>query len=187
MNLEVDERTNDLDFFGKNTAKVSISSKIDPNESIFNYISSKTVTISFSTNVKYVLFNTPYFYPHNWYVGYNKDYLYKKISYSINFMQYFIQAYKDTFQTGIPLIYIRQTRECRNHYEIDIILKEYLTISYVKTDVSTATLYFHLLLETEKKTNGDSNHIAKYHQITVKIPREIRTGNVYFKFTANMI
>jgi len=167
--------------------RVSISNKIDSRDSLFNYVSGKTVSILFSTDVKYVLFNTPYFYPHNWYFVTNKDYLYKKISYSVNFMQYFIQAYRDTFQTGVPLIYVKQTRETRNHYEIDVILKEYLTISYVKTDISTATLFFHLLLEADKKTNNDSNRIAKYHKITVKIPRDIRTGNVYFKFTANII
>ncbi len=187
MSLEVDERSNDLDFFGKSTARITISSNNDSNIGLYSYINSKIITIEFSTEIKYVLFNTPYFYPHNWYYAINKDYLYKKISYSINFMQYFIQAYKDTFQTGIPLIYIKQTREYRHHYEIDIILKEYLTISFVKTDLSTATLFFHLLLENEKKTNCNINHIAKYHNITVKIPRDIRTGNVFFKFTANMI
>jgi hypothetical protein len=102
-------------------------------------------------------------------------------------MQYFLQAYKDTFQTGVPILFVKKTCETKTDYEIEIIIKEYLTISYVKTDVQTATIFFHLLLEMDKNTGKDGTQVAKYHTITLKIPREIRTGNVYFKFTANTI
>lgn len=187
MILEVIEKRNDSVFFNKNTARVSISDKKAPGDTLMSYLTSKTVTIDFGTDIKYVLFDTPYFYPHNWYLVTNKDYLYKKIAYSVGFMQFFIQAYKDSFQTSVPLIHVKHAREYRNHYEIDLILKEYLTISYVKTDLSTATLFFHLLLETDKKNNADHKHMAKFHQVSLRVPRDIRTGNVHFKFTANVI
>lgn len=186
MNIEIEERMQDIEFFGKNVARLSISSKMATPDGLLNYIISKNITLTINPEIQYILFSTPYFYPHNWYTLTNKDYLYKKISYSVNFLDCFIKAYKDLFQTGIPLMYIKETRETRDHYEIDIILKEYLTISYVKTDLSIATLFFHLLVETNKK-NPSNNQISKYHQITVIVPREIRTGVVDFKFTANMV
>jgi hypothetical protein len=188
MHLEVVERQTDGEFFSKNTAIISISGKPITSGHLFSYFSSKTVTINFDIGVKYMIFKSPYFYPHNWYLVTNKDYLYKKIAYSVNFMQYFIKAYIDVFQTGVPLIYVNKTKETKNTYEIELILKEYLTISYVKTDVETATLYFHMMIESDKKSTTDNSHVAKYHKIIVNIPREIRKiGNVYFKFTANMV
>ena len=185
MQIEVEEKTEDVEFFGKNVAKLSISKQTSPNDGILNYFCTKTIVIEISVDVKYLLFSTPYFYPHNLYLIGNKDYLYKKISYSINYLDAFIKAYIQCFQDGVPLIYLKDTREARNHYEIDAVLKEYLTISYVKTDKTTSTVFFHLLLETEKKTSNTNN--CKYHQITIIIPREIRTGQVDFKFTANVI
>jgi hypothetical protein len=191
MHLTVKETPADPDFYGKNTARVLVSNEVPSADSLMGYFASKTTTLMISPDTEYLLFDSPYFYPHNVYTVTNKEYLYKKISHSINYMKYFIQAYKDIFQSGVPLIYVKETRETRNHYEIDFILKEYLTISYVKTDVDTATLYLHLLMETAKKTISDNKdgvkRVAKFHQITVKIPRLIRSGNVDFKFTANMI
>lgn len=187
MNIEIEEKISDIEFFGKNVAKLCISNKMAPNDGILNYFSTKTVTLLISTDVEYLLFSTPYFYPHNIYLLTNKDYLYKKISYSVNYLDSLIKAYKQCFQNGVPLIYFKETRELRNHYEIDAILKEYLTISYVKTDQTTSTIFFHLLLETDKKIGATNNQNSKYHQIIINIPREIRTGQVDFKFTANMI
>ena len=185
MNLEVSETENDPVFFGKNTTRLSISSKVGIYSGVSEYFSYKMIPITISTKTQCLLFNTPYFYPHNQYTILNKEYLFTKISFSINYMQYFLQAYNDIFQDKIPFIHVKQTRESKDEYEIDMILKEYLTISYVKTDIRTATIYCHLLVEQDKITSHETNHNAKYHQITVKIPREIRTGNVYFKFTAN--
>jgi len=184
--LEIEERVSDFEFLEKHTTRISISDKNDNNHSIFNYITGKTIPILLSLDVKYVIFSTPYFYPHNWYYFSNKNYLYNKILHSVNFMKYFIEAYKKTFQSGVPLMYIKEARERVDHYEIDIILKEYLTISYSTTKINIATIYFHLLLMNDGKSNN-SNQYAKFHQITLNIPREIRTGNVYFKFTANII
>ena len=187
MNIEVEEKVSDIEFFGKNVAKLCISNKIATNEGILNYFATKTITLLINTNVEYLLFSTPYFYPHNFYLVTNKDYLYKKISYSVNYLDSLIKAYKQCFQNGVPLIYFKQARELRNHYEIDAILKEYLTISYVKTDQTTSTIFFHLLVEPDKKTSTTNSHTTKYHQITISIPREIRTGQVDFKFTASVI
>lgn len=186
MTLEVDEKIADTDFFHKNTARITISGKKSASDSYYYYFGTKTVTVSFSTQVEYVLFDTPYFYPHNWYNPLNKAYLYNKICYSVNFIRLFVDAYKKCFQSGVPLIHVKHARESREAYEIDIILKEYMTISYLKTDVNTATLYFHLLLETDKKkTNGDG--VSKYSLRTITIPRDVRTGDVCFTFTANVV
>ncbi len=187
MNLSIEEKMADPEFFGKNTARLTISNKISKDSGMMSYLMGKTVKVTFSNEIQCLLFDTPYFYPHNTYYLTNKGYLYKKISYSVNFMNYFIEAYRKTFQGGIPLLYVKETRETRDYYELDLILKEYLTISYVKTDLSTATIYFHMLLESDKKSNADKNQVAKYHAITVTIPREIRSGQTYFKFTANVI
>lgn len=187
MNLDAEHRPNDPEFFSKNTCRLTISNRVAPATGIMTYISGKTVSVVVGADVQYLLFDTPYFYPHNWYYMTNKEYLYKKISYSVNFFHYFMQAYKDTFNGGVPLMYIKAGRESKTEYEIDIILKEYLTISYVKTDNNTSTLFFHLLVEAAKKSNSEKNHVAKYHQITIKIPRPTRTTNVHFKFTANVL
>lgn len=191
MHLSVKETPADPDFYNKNTARVCVSNQAPASSSLGGYFSSGYTTILISPETEYLLFDSPYFYPHNIYTVANKEYLYGKISHSINYMKYFIQAYKDIFQSGVPLIYVKQTRETRDHYEIDFILKEYLTISYVKTDVDTATLHLHLLMETAKKTISDNKdgvkRIAKYRELTLTIPRLVRSGNVEFKFTANMI
>ena len=141
------------------------------------------LNVVINSETEYLIFDTPYIYPHNWYFGYNKDYLYTKISYSINFMKYFVDAYKNSFTSGVPLMYIKENRESKDYYEIDLILKEYLTISYLKTDIPTGTIYFHLLLENDKK-NGQT---PQYHQITVSVQRLIRSGTIYCKFITNIL
>lgn len=197
MNLELKETQKDPEFYGKNTARITISNKIANNSGHWDYVTGKTINLTMSTDVQYVLFNTPYFYPHNTYNFYNKEYLYKKISYSVNFLQNFLSAYINLFSSGVPLIYIKQTREDKDTYEIDIVAKEYMTITYVKADVSTATYYFHLLVEGNKQKKPKQNDKAddkkteeatsKFHLINLKVPRTIRTGNVDIKFTASMI
>jgi hypothetical protein len=187
MNLDVVQKDKDPDFFGKRTARLSISNNVTKSDGWMSYLTGKTSKITINANTEYLIFDSPYFYPHNSYYLLNKSYLHKKIMYSVNFINYFVEAYKRIFQSGVPLIYIKDTRETRDYYEIDIILKEYFTISYVKTDLSTSTMFFHMLLDSSRKSNLDKQINSKYHQITVSVPRTIRTGNVYFKFTANSV
>jgi hypothetical protein len=187
MDLVAENVPDDPQFFGKNTTRLQISSRAGHQDSLMSYIASRTITVFVSVGTQYLLFDTPYFYPHNWYFGSNKDYLYKKIAHSANFMNYFIEGYKKCFQTNPPMIYIKEARETRNHYEIDLILKEYMTITYLKTDKSTATLHFHLLIDIDKKNTPDKVRSSKkFCKRTLRFPREIRTGVVYFTFTANM-
>ncbi len=190
MNLVVTETLSDPDFYNKNVARITVSSDAKPPDSLLNIFSSKSTPLKISTDCEYLIFDSPYFYPHNWITMGNTEYLYNKIAHSFNYLRYFIQAYKDTFSSGIPTMYIKQTRETRNHYEIDVISKEYLTINYLKTDVPTNTLWFHILIETDKKTiadiRGDLKRVAQFHQTIVRIPRIIRTGNVNIKFVGNI-
>lgn len=183
MQLEIKEVPNDTDFFGKNTARINISNKIAPAE-LMGYFKGRSTTFAINTNTTHILFSTPYFYPHNFYNLYNRDYLYKKILYSVNFMQYLLTRYREYWSNGIPFIHIKQTRESKTDYEIDIIVKDYIIINYITTDVNTSTVYLHILIDTNKKS-GKADAPNKYHQITLKIPRIVRNGNVYFKFKAN--
>lgn len=186
MNLSVEEKKNDPEFFDKNVAKINLSNVSHKNDTLISYFSTKTIVVNISIHTQYLIFSTPYFYPHNWYMIYNKDYLYNKIVYSINYIHSFIEAYKNIFQNVVPFFYIKSATETRDHYQLDVILKEYLTISYVKTDMSTSTLFFHLLFENKRKLSNATSS-SKYHEITILIPRIIRSGIVDYKFTCNKI
>lgn len=184
MLIEMKEVNNDSDFFGKNTVRLYISNKMGESD-FTGYFTGRTITFPISVNTTHILFSTPYFIPHNHYTLNNIMYLYKKILFSGNFLQYFLARYRESFTNGVPFIHIKQTRENKDMYEMDIIVKDYLNIYYITTDVDTSTILLTILIDMNKKASSKNQSPNKYHCITLKIPRIVRNGNVFFKFKIN--
>lgn len=179
MELKTDEVKNNPNFFNKNTCLVSINQNCTHSTSLLSYITQKYVTLTFNSDIEYVIFSTPYFYPHNFYWGVNKDYLYNKIIYSINFFISFIETYKAVFKKDPQMLFIKSARETRYTYEITILMKEYLTISYIKSNVETSTICCNLLIEEHTRDQQG------FHQFTLVIPRDIRTNHIRFQITTS--
>ena len=209
MNIILKELSHDTQFFNKHTTKIYLKNS-DNNELIddqtagtmfisnrFNPMSSITyasqlfsghsIVLEFSTDTEYLLFYTPYFYPHNKYYAINHEYLYNKILYSISNLSNFIEGYSKIFDNGIPILYIKKCTEKSDTYNIEIVITTCINITFVKTNVEKKIIYCHILLDNDKQKNSVNNKLSDYHIINLLIPRDIRTGNCYFSFTYNTI
>lgn len=173
MNLEIVETQGDVNFFNKNTARL----KITINKDNVNYLFSERIKCTVSDKVQYILVDTPYIYPHNWYYLYNREYLRDKIIYSMNYIENLLVSYKSIFNSNIPFIYIKKINETSSEYELEIIIKEYLDLFYVSTDTDSATNYLNLLYDS----NVNKEKPIKYKKISVKIPRLIKNTLNKFK------
>jgi hypothetical protein len=174
MILEINEINKDINFFDKHTARL----KISINKSNQNYLFNEKVKCTFSENVKYLLIDSMYIYPHNWYYIYNREYLRNKIIFSIEYINEFLESYKSTFNSNVPYIYIKRIKETATEYEFEIIIKEYLDIFYVSTDADNVINYLNLLCDS----NVNKDKPIKYKKINLKIPRFIKDKKNYFKF-----
>jgi hypothetical protein len=188
MNLSVSNIAKDNDFFGYSTARLSLISNPDQS-GLMSYLTSRSVSVAIeighateTSKDIYILFDTPYFYPHNVYTLSNKDYLYKKIERSQRFIKDFIAGYDGIFQAHPQLMMINSTVEATDYYELNIILKNYMTLTYIDTDVDAVSgqesINFHLLIKKELKSNHDIGVIAKFRQQTLRIPRRPRRNCV---------
>jgi len=174
MKLEIYETPSDMNFFNKHTARL----KITINKDSQNYLFHERMKCTFSEDVKFIILDTLYVYPHNWYYIYNREYLKNKIIFSIEYIESFIKSYKSIFNTNVPYIYIKKIKESAAEYEFNIILKEYLDIFYVSTDTDTNTIYLNLLCDN----NVNKDRPIKYKETIVKIPRLIKNKENKFKF-----
>lgn len=174
MEIEVIENYNDLNFFNKATARI----KINLNKSNKNYLFSEKVKCSFNERIEYVLLDTMFIYPHNLYYIYNRDYLSNKINFSIDYIKRFIDAYKSIFNNNVPFLFINKVTESYSENKLEIILKEYLDMFYISTDLQTDTIVCNLLVDKnfQKETN------VKYKKITLSIPRAVKNKIIKFKF-----
>lgn len=179
MEIEIKEKTNDINFFNKNTLRLII--KINRDKNKYNYIFNDRIKCTFSENVKYILLDTLFIYPHNWYYLYNREYLCNKIINSIDYINDFIQAYKTVFNSIIPFIFIKNISENIEEYIFEIIIKEYLDIFYVSTDNDNATIFLNLIVDSKyiKENN------IKYKKITLSIPRQVKDKKNKFKFVTS--
>jgi len=175
MSLSVVITNNDLGFFGKNTTRLYLTTN-DVKSSIINYIKGGLVLIDVPKDTKYLLFDSPYFYPHNRYYISNKDYLYGKICNSVTYLRDFVTAYKSIFDKGNPIIYFKDAVETQNEYILSLILRCITTILYVQTDTNENCIHFHVIINTKVKPDI-------YHNVELKIPRIIRDGVIKFKFS----
>lgn len=169
--IEID---NDVNFFNKHTLRLKIKISIENQ----NYIFHEKIKCTFSENIKYIIFDSPYIYPHNWYYIYNREYLKNKIIFSMDYIETLLESYKSIFNTSIPYIYIKKIRETYNNYEFEIIIKEYLDIFYVSTDKESNTIYLNLLYDN----NVNKDKPIKYKKININIPRLIKNNKNKFKF-----
>jgi hypothetical protein len=174
MMLDINEIQKDINFFDKHTARI----KISINKLNQNYLFHERVKCTFSENVKFLLIDTMYVYPHNWYYIYNREYLRNKVIFSIDYITDFLESYKSTFNSNVPYIYIKKINETSSEYEFEIIIKEYLDIFYVSTDIENVTNYLNLLCDG----NINKEKPIKYKKINLKIPRLIKDKKNKFKF-----
>ena len=119
-----------------------------------------------------------YVYPHNWYYIYNREYLRNKVIFSIDYINDFLESYKSTFNSNVPYIYIKRINETSTEYEFEIIIKEYLDIFYVSTEMENVTNYLNLLCDN----NVNKEKPIKYKKIILKIPRLVKDRKNKFKF-----
>jgi hypothetical protein len=174
MTLEINEIQKDINFFDKHTARI----KLSINKSNQNYIFHERVKCTFTENVKFILIDTHYVYPHNWYYIYNREYLRDKVIFSIDYIENFFESYKSIFNSNVPYIYIKKINETSKEYEFEIIIKEYLDMFYVSTDIESATNYLNLLCDS----NVNNEKPIKYKKINLKIPRLVKDRKNKFKF-----
>jgi hypothetical protein len=182
MSIELKEMNEDVMFFDKHICRLYLKNTLSDEKVWLN----KTIVLKFSTDVKYLLFVTPYFYPHNIYYYSNHLYLFEKILHSINYLNNFQESYNKVFNGGVPLMFIKSTLETKTEYILEIIITLCINIIYTTSDVNTNTIYCTLLINNEKKSNDTG---SKYHNIELKIPRtiDIKTGNVNFNFFINYL
>lgn len=188
MAFIIEEKIDNEYFFHKNVAimKLYLEDPHDPHDSRdscdsqdrekFKYSKKKfnlfknQVEIIISNKIEFILFESPYFYPHNNYYYLNSDYLYSKIVKSVKYLNNFIMSYKNLFKK-IPFLFIKSTRETADNYIIYIILKRILNIKYLNTDIEKSTIY--LLLLVNYKNKG-------IHEIEVVLPRDFKGENFIF-------
>jgi hypothetical protein len=174
MEIDIQEINNDLNFFNKNTARI----KININKAKQNYLFNEKKKITINESIKYLIIDTPYIYPHNWYYIYNHEYLTNKINNSIDYINNFIQSYKNIFTNNIPFLFIDNIIETSDTYSFHIILKEYLHIFYITTNIENGLIFMNLLLD--KRYQKDKN--IRYKKILVVIPRLVKNKKNQFKF-----
>ncbi len=178
MKLEIIETSSDLNFFGKHTARLKIIINKESNGEGKNYLFHERVKCTFSENVKIIMLDTLYVPPHNWYYVYNREYLWDKVIFSIDYISTFLESYKSTFNSNVPFIYIKKIKENATEYNFEIILKEYLDIFYVSTDIDACIIYLNLLCDN----NVSKERPIKYKKIMLNIPRLIKNKKNKFKF-----
>lgn len=174
IEIDIQETNNDLNFFNKNTARL----KININKTKQNYLFNEKRKIIINETIKYLILDTPYIYPHNWYYIYNHEYLINKINNSIEYINNFIQSYKNIFNTNVPFLFIDNISESADTYTFDIILKEYLHIYYITTNIENGLIFMNLLLD--KRYQKDKN--IRYKKMSVIIPRLVKNKKNLFKF-----
>lgn len=174
IEINIVENSNDPNFFNKHTVRV----KININKDNQNYLFNQKIKCTFSENVKYILLDNPYVYPHNWYYFYNRQYLINKVIFSLEYITNFINAYKAVFNNNIPFLYINKIDESSSEYNFELVIKEYLDIFYVSTDKDNTIIYMNLLVDNSFQ-KGKS---VKYKKIKVSIPRIIKDKQNKFKF-----
>ena len=144
----------------------------------------RQIEIKFSSSIKYLIFDSSYFYPHNYYLIKNHNYLTKKIDNSMNYIDNFIRSYNSIFKVGIPILYIKSTKETIDTYEIVIIITSCLNISYATSEDNSQTIIFSILLNRKKKDL--SQKIGTTYQETIlKIPRcpkHLRSDDLLYTF-----
>ena len=174
MEIEINEKHNDQNFFNKNVARI----KVNINKTKQNYLFQEKKKYLINETINYLILDTLFIYPHNWYYIYNHEYLRDKIINSIDYLNNFIQAYKILFNNNIPFLYIDSVSETSDNYTINIILKEYLHIYYITTNNTSGLIFMSLLLD--KRYQKDKN--IKYKKINVIIPRLVKNKKNNFKF-----
>ena len=173
MIINMNEIYEDTNFFNKNTLRI----KIDFNTSKANYIFEEKKKITFNERIQYILLDTPFIYPHNWYYIYNRDYLKEKIVNSMIYVNNFIDNYKNIFNNNIPLLFIKEIVETVDKYSFEIIIKEYLEMYYLTTN-DNGVIHINLLIDSNKQ----KNKCMKFKQINLVIPRLIKNKINTFKF-----
>lgn len=174
MKIELIENNCDTNFFNKPTVRVKISMDQDNK----NYIFSEKIKSTFNENIKYILLDTLFIYPHNFYYLYNREYLRNKIIFSTEYISGFLESYKLLFNSNIPFIFINKALETQTNFTFDIIIKEYLNIYYISTDLETSTIICNLIFDK----NFQKEKQIKYKKITLSIPRLIKNSKNKFKF-----
>lgn len=182
MDIELKEYNEDSMFFNKHVCKFFLKDTSSDTSLWLN----KIITLKFSQNCKFLLFSTPFFYPHNFYFFNNHSYLYEKIQYSINYLSKFTDSYNKKFKEGIPLMYIKSTTETKYEYIINIVITSCIQITYGKSDIDKNIVHLYLMIDNSKKT---TDNISKFHELQLKIPRDIdiKVGNVNFNIIVNTI
>jgi hypothetical protein len=174
MKIELIENNCDTNFFNKPTVRVKISMDKDNK----NYIFSEKIKCTFNENIKYILLDTLFIYPHNFYYLYNREYLRNKITFSTDYISGFLESYKLLFNSNIPFIFINKAVETQTNYVFDIIIKEYLNIYYISTDLETSTIICNLIFDKHFQKEKQ----IKYKKISLSIPRLIKNSKNKFKF-----
>ena len=174
MEIDIQEISNDQNFFNKNTARI----KLNINKTKYSYLFIEKKKIIINESIKYLILETPYIYPHNWYYIYNHEYLRDKISNSIEYINNFIQSYKSVFNNNIPFLFIDKITESIDTYSFDVIIKEYLHIYYITTNIDNGMIFMNLLLD--KRYQKDKN--IRYKKMIVVIPRLVKNKKNQFKF-----
>ena len=126
----IEEKLKDDDFFFEPVAKL----KLIFEKSSGWYLVPSSVQLKFSSNCKYLLFDTPHIYPHNKYIPTNHKYLVNKINNSILYLERFIKDYNQRFHKQIPFMFIKSTREDVSTYYITIIITSKINITFIKKD-----------------------------------------------------
>jgi hypothetical protein len=174
MKIELIENFNDFNFFNKPTVRVKISMDQDNK----NYIFSEKIKCTFNENIKYILLDSLFIYPHNLYYLYNREYLRNKITFSTDYISGFLESYKLLFNSNIPFIFINKATENHVNYTFEILIKEYLNIYYISTDLETSTIICNLIFDK----NYQKEKQIKYKKISLSIPRLIKNTKNKFKF-----
>jgi hypothetical protein len=176
MTIKVCENNSDINFFNKHTVRIKlIIKKNGP-----NYIFNDKRKCAFNENAEYVLLDTPYIYPHNWYYLSNRSYLLDKVMMSMEYIDAWLNGYKSIFNSNVPFIFISRIYETAQEYKIDIIIKDYLDIAYVATDVENSLVYMNILVNNSYQKGQPT----KYKKTTIYIPRLLKNKKNNFKFVA---
>jgi len=165
-NFVIFENACDTTLFNKSTARLRLHLDTKTGYSILP----KQVEIKFSILTKFLIFDSPYFYPHNYYFFNNHNYLIRKIELSIKYIDNFVKSYNSIFKDAIPILYIKSSKETAISYEIVIIITSCLTISYATCEDNSQTIIFNILLNKKKKDSGIKTGTT-YQETTLLIPR----------------
>lgn len=181
MNVTLNEIINDKQLFSCHLARLSLNTEDTNTDTDSYWTFNKSIVLKFSTDVKYLLFDTPYIYPHNMYLFNNHKYLYNKILYSVTMFKNFFEMYNNLFSSGIPIIFVKSTLETKSHYIINLVLTSCITITYIKSDIENNTIYCNMFVDNNMKNNKTN----MYHNSILEIPRAIKNNNIKFIFVTS--